>query len=707
MQESQLMTSSFEMVKSQITEETLMDAPSTVTRITATLSSAWGNIVGYNHQAKEMKYRHILDHLYRLVTIGKGLELYNRVYSLRNNTPLKALCLRLYEIVTNLENVDVRSQNTEFIYTLRAAQALLEQQNEFTCREWIHLLAYNRFAGVKLYGYCKGLVEASSGNFDAPVKPETFWAQLEARLTKVKQLPLDQGLAKPVLYWQKFRGAVNLRDFLRDSNIPYIYGQLKMEDQVVTVLRHGTPVALSGYWVSSVITDDYVAFIDAAAAQGQKILHLIAENHQDYFEGVRVNLRLGLAFKENFFPWAVRFDGEFVEPKKYVPKTIDQAKREFAEQMYGTNTGYVIPNKLKTKGLTQVEFNEYMNSVCATFFPNYDRFETLQEFQAFVVLTYAEAALALCKKLKISILEAFCKDDIDRGGALKAVIVLLHLYRTGKFAQASSQELEQALEELMVNIIAAPLIVKKQPILKNRAAYIQHALNAILRTAQTKAVPADDYGGNFNVLSLPHQGVTPTGSTSHTKQEYAEYLRQIRTSQIVLRTNLSENIVATCAKNYVSTKNTAPIIRQLVRDSKGMNISVNRVVLNPGREEVPTIADTILAQLQRFEIVDDEAWSILSAFTQTIGSDLTSSLQPIFDNDRLGYIIRPDTEGLLTDDSAGLSLTVQQGKASIKLVMLFKVISPNEEGRTIAQIRTTIEIPDHRVAGAIVTTTVE
>ncbi len=703
-QESKLITSSFSLMSSQIEAEP--PPPTTVTRITTTLSSAWGNLVGYDHQAKEMKYRHILDHLYRLVTIGKGLELYNRVYRIKGNTPLKALCLRLYEIVTNLENSDVRSQNTDFIYTLRAAQALLQQQDDPACREWIHLLAYNRFAGVKLYGYCKGLVEMASDSFTAPVTPATFWDELQRRLTKVKQLPLDQGLATPVLYWQKLMGSLNLRDFLRDSNIPYIYGQLKMGEQTVTVLRHGTPVTLSGYWGSSVITDDYVAFIDAAHAQKQNILHLIAENHQDSFEGVRVNLRLGLASKENFFPWAVRFDGEFVEPKKYVPKTVEQAKREFAEQMYGTNTGYVVPEKLQRKGLSKAEFQEYMNSVCTTFFPDHAQFDTLQEFQAFVVLTYAEAALALCKKLKISILEAFCKDDIDRGGALKAIIVLLHLYRTGKFEAASKEELEQALQELMVNIIAAPLIVKKQPILKNRAAYILHALNALIRTAQTKPSPADAYTGNFNVLSLPHQGVTPTGSTSHTQKEYRDYLRQIRTGTIVLKTTLKEDIIANCATNYLRTKNTGPIIQQLIRDSKGLNITLNGTVLNPQRQETPGIADTVLGELGKVGIVDDSAWSILSAFTQTIGADLITSLQPLFDNERLGYIIQPDTDGLLTDDSAGLSLKVQQGKASIKLVMLLRVIAPNEEGKTIARIRTTIEIPDHRVAGATVTTTV-
>ena len=140
------------------------------------------------------------------------------------------------------------------------------------------------------------------------------------------------------------------------------------------------------------------------------------------------------------------------------------------------------------------------------------------------------------------------------------------------------------------------------------------------------------------------------------------------------------------------------------RDTVGLNLHLNGTRLNPERKEDPKVLDTLLQDLKSKNI---DAWSVLSAFTQTIGADLTGSLQPLFDNEALGYIIQPDSSTMNTDPNCGLYLVTKPDCASLKLALLFKVIAAEKDGKAIATIRTTIVIPDHRVAGAIVTTTVD
>lgn len=189
------------------------------------------------------------------------------------------------------------------------------------------------------------------------------------------------------------------------------------------------------------------------------------------------------------------------------------------------------------------------------------------------------------------------------------------------------------------------------------------------------------------------------GPTRRTVQEYQTFLGHIRNKEIDLTTTIEENIVQSCKQDKQL------IQRQLNRDIVGLNMYLNAARLNPQRKPDPKIETTILEALQKNGIVENEAWSVLSAFTQTIGMDLTASLQPLFNNERLDYIIRPNSEELKTDETAGLYLTTENKKASIKLVLLFKVIDSNDN--EIAKIRTSIEIPDHSKAGAIVTTSVD
>jgi hypothetical protein len=475
--------------------------------ISQTSKTVYDSTVGVESPLKTKKYELMMQHFHAKIQDGEGRALCKAVFD-GEESELRDLCNQLTNIILNPDKRKVREQKDLFLQTLRLAAAELKEKPKMkgsACEKFVHFLALDRFAGFPLYAYCKELVESCSEQLPPFINLDNFWNVLENRNEKIKKLSKKDGITKPALLWQKLAGALNFRDFLFASNIPYIYGQLKINGHVVTVLRHGTPIAL--YWKSwfqlpkSQVTEDYTAFIEAAAEKKQNILHLIAENKMHEFEGVRVEQRLELSSYENFYPWAIRFDGDFIEPKTYTPVPFSTIRERFLKEMYGKNTGYVVPNKLQKVGLSEEDFEGYMKTVQKTFFSNISE-PTKQEFQAFVVLTYAEATLALCQKLNITYLEALCKDDIDRGGAMKAVIVLLHLHKTGLFGQGREKELSQALEQLMVSIIAAPLLVKKQPILKNRASYIKSVIEVIKKAVQNKPL----YSGDFTVLSGSSQG---------------------------------------------------------------------------------------------------------------------------------------------------------------------------------------------------------
>jgi hypothetical protein len=64
------------------------------------------------------------------------------------------------------------------------------------------------------------------------------------------------------------------------------------------------------------------------------------------------------------------------------------------------------------------------------------------------------------------------KDDIDRGGAFKAILMLHDLHM--------KQELTpKKLQEIMINLIAAPLIVAGRPIIESRGKHVKHVLEVI------------------------------------------------------------------------------------------------------------------------------------------------------------------------------------------------------------------------------------
>jgi hypothetical protein len=103
-------------------------------------------------------------------------------------------------------------------------------------------------------------------------------------------------------------------------------------------------------------------------------------------------------------------NGDFVEPKHYVPKTIAQTKLELKEQLLGpfAQTRFSIPEYLENR---EELIDNAMDVIQQNYFSTYgNKTLTKEQFQSFIFLTYAEMTIQLCRGLKMtSIAEAHSK----------------------------------------------------------------------------------------------------------------------------------------------------------------------------------------------------------------------------------------------------------------------------------------------------------
>ncbi len=411
-------------------------------------------------------------------------------------------------------------------------------------------LAYERFAGVKLYSYCRDLIHDITGELPSDLTLDTFETELRERNKKLDNLPVEKSMPSIVRVWNKLKGWINVWfDPTLNSNLPFWACSFTWAGRAVKVLRHGVPVihhnvggvvAFLVGWIPFVgrivtgyippkppqITPDYIAFIEEAGRRDENILHVCFENGKKASigdESSRVEARMSLVRYNNFFPLALRLDGDFYKPRNFQPETIEGLKRAFKEQLAGTldTTGFSIPPKCN---LTPGKIDELLNEVEALYFPH-PTIESLPYHQSFILFSYAHIVLYLCKSLNISILEAFCKDDIDRGNAFKAILTLHTLYLTGEINSEN-------LTRVLVNTLAPPAIVKKQGIIASREMYIYQALQ-ILRDAynlsprpQIRAIADIQEQFSYDVHETDNYGFLFLGSAAGTWAEYQEFLDQ-------------------------------------------------------------------------------------------------------------------------------------------------------------------------------------
>jgi len=537
-------------------------------------STYQGAVAKHLEPPKDQLYRHYLNEVIHSYGPQFGVDTAN--IKRLSETPLVKVCKELIQALTTPTNFDdAANQYVGFVAKLRQAIALMTPQSEAVCRDFLYRLSYLRFTGVRVYDYAHAFVTEASGK----PKPEgydlslgNFAAEFDTRNSKHDRLP--PGLTMPSMerIVAKMRGFFNRGfDPLHDHNVPYVDGILTLDGQSIKILRHGVPVShdesiaaplarafhngtawAASWFVSNpeqyigktaLLSDlpqlnpDYLLFIRQAAANSEKILHVIFEDGETHVTGdesSRVDLRLSLQKEENFFPLALRMDGQFF--KTLSKGTFTEFKTEFKKQLLGklSATGFCIPDKVRTGSGLEGELDRLLKEVQDLYFPqavaeDWDiiegqAFKTVEEQKAYMLLSYAHIVLFLAAQLKINILEAHCKDDIDRGNAFKIILKLHFLYLTGRINDPKQ------LERVLVTGLIPPVIVKRQGIIPGRFKFINH-VHAVMHTACGRNPNPNKLVGNYRVHRADDfdqtQDLFPMGHSAKTGPEYLDFLKHL------------------------------------------------------------------------------------------------------------------------------------------------------------------------------------
>lgn len=537
-------------------------------------STYQGAVAQHLEPPKDQLYRHYLNEVIHSYGPQFGVDTAN--IKRLPETPFVKACKELIQALTTpMDFDDAANQYVGFVAKLRQAIALMTPQSEEVCRDFLHRLSYLRFTGVRVYDYAHAFVTEASGK----PKPEgydlslgNFAAEFGTRNSKHDRLP--PGLTMPSMerIFAKMRGFFNRGfDPLHDHNVPYVDGILTLGSQAIKILRHGVPVShdesiaaplaraihngtawAASWFVSNpekyigktaLLSDlpqlnpDYLLFIRQAAANSEKILHVIFEDGETHVTGdesSRVDLRLSLQREENFFPLALRMDGQFF--KTLSKGTFAEFKTEFKKQLLGTltATGFCIPDKVRTDSGLKGQLDRLLQEVQDFYFPEAvaegwdviegQAFERVEKQKAYMLLSYAHIVLFLAAQLKINILEAHCKDDIDRGNAFKIILKLHFLYFAGQIDKP------EQLERVLVTGLIPPVIVKRQGIIPGRFRFINH-VHAVMHAAFGKNPNPNKYAGNYRVHRADDrdqmQDLFPMGHTAKTGPEYLDFLKHL------------------------------------------------------------------------------------------------------------------------------------------------------------------------------------
>ena len=111
-----------------------------------------------DHIAKEMKYRIAFAHFFDIViqNVTQMKPTWADVQR-EKKSDLKAFCQKIYNIILESQKAErIRKSYQDFVFALREA-AKRATDEESVCACWIRALCYERFAGMKFFGYCKAL----------------------------------------------------------------------------------------------------------------------------------------------------------------------------------------------------------------------------------------------------------------------------------------------------------------------------------------------------------------------------------------------------------------------------------------------------------------------------------------------------------------------------------------------------------------------
>jgi hypothetical protein len=615
------------------------------------------------------------------------------------------------------------------------------QQKFISQLHFVRKLSYVRFAGIEIFPYCRELIEYASGEpLPSNLTLDTFQIELKLR-TEVLKRPTESTTMNPIsCQVNKLKGTANIYfDPLRNNNIPYRDGVITANGWSTIILWHGTPVQQhdpyglmfdlaagvlsyipyvsnwipTGNPVSSppVINADYPAFAEEALERGEIILHIILENGTKKKlgdESGRVQVRLRLAAKhKNFFAMALRLDGDFFErhdlphdQAESIQSLKDRLKeqllmplRSFEEEDLTVSTldrkqmedqlavnGFGVPQKLRAACELETNIGFLLDEVQQIYFSNKEDIKTQEEHQAFLILSYVHIILFACWKMRISILEALCKDDKDRGNVIKTILKLHFLYITDQINH-------ETLTSVLVHVLARPFILQKAPIIKSRLVLLERVIPFIKDAHDRVQVPKTLVFGkpvkdaSYIVEKPPGQTIYPNNATSKTVEEYRAFLEN---HQPIVTSSSALKLMVQLARGFYSNgeRQDNAIQQTISSAAKIMNISVGECLLQAEQENAHT---TIISFLRdRCSLSEESAWRMSCYFNEGLGKMLLDHLNEIFANRSLGISVK-------LEPGASIHLTEENKTAGFRFDALFSISNGNV---SYGQINASMTIKD-------------
>lgn len=650
-----------------------------------------------SHKTKLMKYPHILNQLVELA----GARPNSPANSKLNETTAWDTLVKTLEY-TPLESS--REQYRAFVEALRTACQIFKNRAD-PRTGWVRSLAYHYFASVKLFRYCHDLVLHTTDKTPFNLNSlSDFRSEFLRRNAALDNLPDEDSM--PALQREaiKFAGTANIGfDPSGQNNPPYVAGVLTCNGMAVTLLRHGIPLShhdpigfiaggvdklisyVSDFRFKPYVTNpptvnpDYLTFVEQAGI----IFQVILENPYEKAvgdESARVKARVAIGNDyPNFFPIVLLIDGAFFEPENFKAIPITKLMDALSTTMLTTNHGF---NTVKVQDhLRGGALDNLLKEVKAIYFSDTDQIEKLEDYQAFIILSYAHIILYLCMKLNPKFLEIFCKDGIDRGNVVQTILKLHFLYLTGQITAEN-------LKNVLVDTLAAPLIVKKQGVILKRSKLIVHtcqrmetAVPLTYKKQVGKVNGIEILQGSYQVFDDPTQEIVPLCCSAQSIESYKDYLNYSTDQPISFSSeNLIEQFVAALTVNG----KTIPGARdqQISTAFQSLEISFG------GTRLTSDDAHPIYVYLCNNNIAELEAVKVLYAIQDQPIVKAHETLHQFFDNEKLKLTLSASEEAKTRFD-----VTVTNGVAHLTWTAFFKITGENG---TIANLKVVIDLPDHR-----------
>jgi hypothetical protein len=361
--------------------------------------------------------------------------------------------------------------------------------------------------------------------------------------------------------------------------------------------------------------------------------------------------------------------------------------------------GFCIPQKLRDVSKLPEHMEQLLNEVHGIYFSGIENIESLEQHQAFLILSYVHIMLFIIIKCDIGILEALCKDDKDRGNVIKTIFKLHFLYLTGKIDH-------DTLMSVFVHTLARPFIVHKNAIIKSRFVLLEHTIPVIEAAHKKNAAPKTFLFPNgvknasYTVAQPEGQTIYPTNAASKTLEEYLAFVEYHKPAPTACNISIEE----LSRFGYQCGVRQNELIQKTISEgARFMNIvSGNTPLKAPnGQHEngyyQKYAHEMLLAHLGlacNFSL--EETWKISCLFQPALGQVLKEPLSKIYGNPLLGISIALDEKSLNTD-GYGITATYQNDTPDITFAGIYNI---SNSKAVIARIKVTMTMADARTGQA-------